>query len=510
MDHIYVRLWFVTVGTILFLTACSASPSSNSAAAGASETSQPESLLEVPGAIEALSAAPGDRSVVVSFSAPNTDTVDRYEYSVNDGPWQELTESLLAPGPPLSFTLLDLPNGIPVSIRVRAVNAGGPGPEGESKTAIPMEPQQLTSNRNHSLVLDGARFFAWGGNNEGQLGIGSTNAVNAPALVQPPVSFTHISTGDEHTLALDEDGNVWLWGYNFQGQLGNGTSNAPNAPSIVMVPGEPDLQFVRIAAGGAFSLAIDSSGHLWSWGSDQYGALGDGGGRSDLTSPAKISGADNTVFTAVSAGYVHGLALDEDGNLWSWGHNFDGQLGNGKDGNGEDVFAATRVEVAGDPAFADVKAGFYGSAALDREGNLWGWGASLADADSTTAVPTQLTDTNNGDPEFVRLAAGFRHALAVDDQGNLWTWGRNSSGQLGLGDTNNRDEPTEVTFPDRPIFKRIAAGDGFSVALDNDGYLWAWGADGFGEAGTGRLGRGGGDVGNTNQPILVSSIEIDF
>jgi alpha-tubulin suppressor-like RCC1 family protein len=153
-----------------------------------------------------------------------------------------------------------------------------------------------------------------------------------------------------------------------------------------------------------------------------------------------------------------------------------------------------------------VKAGQYNSLALDTKGNIWGWGQKFAT--SATSLPTQVTDVEQGDATFVRIAAGYGHALAVDQEGKLYSWGSNYAGELGHGDTTARITPTKITVAGQPIFMRLAAGDGFSVALDEDGLLWTWGNDEYNMGTPGKLGRG--TAGSSSVPTAITSPTITF
>lgn len=467
--------------------------------------------MNAPSAIEGLAAISGDRRITVTFSAPSSEdpSIDRYEYSLDGGSWQAFGDGDLSLNPKPTFTITNLTNGVPIAVNVRGVNARGAGSDGSTASATPMEPQQLAASRHHSLVLSGPNVFVWGNDDKGQLGNGSIASVNALTLVQPSEAFSNLSTGDGHTLALTESGELWSWGDDDEGQLGNGPGGEPkNAPTRVMLAGDAP-RFTRISAGGSHSLAIDRDGQLWSWGSSAFGAVGNGNQDSQVDLPVKITTTSDPQFMTVSAGYDHSLALDVHGGLWSWGGNFSGQVGNGNKGNNQDVLSPTQVSVSGNPVFTDVKAGQYNSLALDIEGNLWGWGQEFATS-FDTPVPTQLTDVEQGDRRFVRIAAGYDHALAVDQEGKLHSWGNNVAGELGHGDTTDRNTPTQITVQGQPSFIRVTAGANFSVALDTNGTLWTWGKDDYGiiTSHSGKLGRG--SAGSSSVPIAITTPTIVF
>jgi alpha-tubulin suppressor-like RCC1 family protein len=186
---------------------------------------------------------------------------------------------------------------------------------------------------------------AWGGNFFGQLGDGTSDRRTTPVEVSnlDGAELKVIAGGQLHSLALKEDGTVLAWGYNEQGQLGDGTNTSSSTPVRVS-----ELDGVRvIAAGGSNGLALKDDGTVWAWGSNRFGQLGDGTSTdgtvttceitqvgpttpsscTDSNTPVQASELDG--IEAIAAGFSHGLALKDDGTVWTWGFNQAGQLGNG-------------------------------------------------------------------------------------------------------------------------------------------------------------------------------------
>jgi alpha-tubulin suppressor-like RCC1 family protein len=197
--------------------------------------------------------------------------------------------------------------------------------------------------------------------------------------------------------------------------------------------------FKAVAAGTDHSLAIDNNGNLWVWGNNEYGQLGDGtsGYVNNKSSPMQIK--VGTTFKAVAGGYSHSLAIDELGNLWAWGRNGSGQLG-----DGTTVSKYSPVQIKNETTFKEI-AGYNHSLAIDNNGNLWVWGnngyGQLGDETTTNkSSPVQIKDET-----IFKVIAGYNHSLAIDQSGNLWAWGRNDYGQLGDG-TGWRETPIKI-FP---------------------------------------------------------------
>src|SRR5215208_1144181 len=116
-------------------------------------------------------------------------------------------------------------------------------------------------------------------------------------------------------------GELWAWGRNDYGQLGDGTTTQRNTP--VQVSGLSDVK--AIAGGFYHSLALKNDGTVWAWGSNKYSQLGDGTTTTNSSTPVQVSGLSDV--KAISSGGYHGLALKNDGTLWAWGRNDYGQLG---------------------------------------------------------------------------------------------------------------------------------------------------------------------------------------
>ncbi len=167
--------------------------------------------------------------------------------------------------------------------------------------------------------------LAWGSNNFGQLGDGTTQDRAIPGPVGIPEKIAAISAGSSHAMALDTSGQVWTWGWNKFGQIGNGTSSATvfqTQPVRV-----PDLTRIKaIAAGAAFCLALRDDHRMLAWGDNSDGQLGDGT-TTMRTKPTLLDQPRR--IDAIAAGFFHSLAVDRDRRLWTWGRNDFGQLGDG-------------------------------------------------------------------------------------------------------------------------------------------------------------------------------------
>lgn len=296
---------------------------------------------------------------------------------------------------------------------------------------------------------------------------------------QEDPSQVKISSGEAHTLVLKEDGSVIAWGLNNKGQLGidgRAGSMVDRYPEPVHVSNLPNVQVVK--AGRYFSLAVTSNGRVWSWGSNYNGQLGDGS-TADKHTPVKIDSLTNV--KALGAGNSHVLALKNDGTVWSWGHNSTGQLGNGTQKD-----QSSPVKVSGLNNIKAVSAGSSFSLALTDNGRVMAWGSNVdgqigigESSWESIEKPEQVA----GLTDVVDISAGGSHALALKANGTVWAWGNNLFGQLGDGTEQFRNEPVRVSGLSDVV--AVSAGKYHSYALKKDGTVWAWGSNSNGMLGDG-------------------------
>ena len=333
------------------------------------------------------------------------------------------------------------------------------------------EAAAVAAGQQHSLALrrDGT-VWAWGNNRFGQLGDGGTASRDAPAPVllapgQPLGDVTAIAARLNHSLALTSDGVVWAWGENNHGVLGDGTTERRATPVRVGGLGRA----TAISTGTFFSLALAEDGTVWAWGDNRFGQLGDGS-TDDRHAPVRVAGLAGVA--AVAAGGDHGLALLDEGTVHAWGANHVGQLG---DGTTTGRRAPGRVNGLGGVTALAASGG--ASFAVTADGAVWSWGEK-GGARYTTTTDKRAPDRMPELPAVSALASST-HALALGRDGTVWAWGGNGSGQLGDGTTALvRLAPAPVLLaPGRPLAGAVAvaAENGSSLALADDGTVWAWG-----------------------------------
>jgi alpha-tubulin suppressor-like RCC1 family protein len=348
-----------------------------------------------------------------------------------------------------------------------------------------------------TAMAQGTRW-AWGYNIKGQLGNYSTSNSNVPVQVTSTLltSAIAVSGGYEHSMALKNDGTVWTWGWNLYGQLGQG-NNGEDYNSTVPVKISSLSGMTAVAAGGYHSLALKSDGTVRAWGYNYYGQLGDNS-TTERDSPVNVSIAG---VTAIACGGYHSLALKSDGTVWAWGNGSYGQLGNGANASINQI----PVQVLNLTGIKAIAAGFYHSLALKNDGTVWAWGYNLwgqlgTGNNNNSNVPVKITTLSG----MTAIAAGGTgasnegsHSLALKNDGTVWAWGWNYYGQLGNGTNTDSNSPVQVSGLGG--IKAIAAGGWHSLAVTTGGLAKAWGYNSYGELGNGHNA-------NSNVPVAVSNI----
>ena len=290
------------------------------------------------------------------------------------------------------------------------------------------------------------------------------------------IYFKKVVTGSEsrHSLGIKTDGTLWSWGNNQYGQLGDGTIGGEVAePEQISTA----TNWKAIATGIDHSLAITNDGKLWAWGYDYNGQLGDGSSgdpsRSVLT-PELITTSDSNWVTIASCGY-NSFGITADGKLWAWG-------------SGLLLYSFANAfnvptQVGSDSDWAAIGDGDISYVAIKKNGTLWGWGRNGDGeaGDSTTSdneyTPVEIDSSHN----WMSVASGYRHTLALKKDGSLWAWGQNNEGELGNGTTIDGTDGPKQTGTQK--WMAIGAGYSHSLGITPDGRRWAWGQNSYGNFG---------------------------
>ncbi|MCL6577174.1 cadherin-like beta sandwich domain-containing protein, partial [Kyrpidia sp.] len=249
-----------------------------------------------------------------------------------------------------------------------------------------------------------------------------------------------------------------------------------------------------VSAGGGHSLVLTSDQTVWAWGDNTNGQLGDGTTTGRQT-PTPAQGLSSVA--QVSAGESHSLALMSDGRVFAWGKNSSGQLG-----NNSTVDSNVPVQVQGLPTnVTAVAAGGNHSLALTSDGRIYAWGSNssgqLGDGTTNNATAAEPVAGLLIGLNPVAVSAGKDHSLALMQDGTVYAWGGNSYGQLGNGTTTASKVPVQVTG--LANVAAVSAGGYDSLALTSDGYVYAWGLNSSGQLGDGT-------TANRNTPVRVFNV----
>jgi len=296
----------------------------------------------------------------------------------------------------------------------------------------------LAGGNNFNVAIQNGAVYTWGYNNFGQLGGSTTGTYGLSPGAVPGLTagVTEIACGANHTVAL-RGGTVVAWGYDNFGQLGNGSTVGTSTPSAVI---GLTSGVTAIGSGTAHSLAV-KNGAAYAWGINDFGELGNGTTTESHT-PVAVSGLTSGV-TAVAGGFEHSLAL-KNGTVYAWGNNFVGQLGNNSTKSSNvpvaviGITSATAIAANGDHNLAVQNGLVY----------AWGYGGHGQLGDGAQTVSSTVPKLVSGPTNIVAVAASQYSCFALSNDGTLWAWGDNSSGQLGDASTFTRLSPVIVPAPD--------------------------------------------------------------
>ncbi len=318
---------------------------------------------------------------------------------------------------------------------------------------------QVTAGQRFACGLgNGGAAVCWGSNLQGQIGIDAQNVIAYPTPqgVLGGHSFQQISAGVNHVCALDGDGRVWCWGGYATGALGVGVDVAgyTHPLRVVVNPDIPGFdagtRFAQVDAGGFTTCAVTTTGDIWCWGSNTGGMLGNGSSDTQSFVPVKVAGGGRS-FSEVSVGFNHVCAVTA-GSVYCWGNNLQGQLGTGP---GSPSFSSVPTPAVGVLGTArHVMAGQAMSCALTTgldgtvEAYCWGENSSGQLGNLTFTSPSTPTRVYTDGPGYFTITGGASHACALRQSGEAYCWGANALGQLGLGFTSApRATPTPVATP---------------------------------------------------------------
>lgn len=343
--------------------------------------------------------------------------------------------------------------------------------------------EALAASANHSCAIDAVKaVWCWGANNHGQLGDGTTTESSRPVKTQASALFSRLTSGGINTsCGLTEGGKALCWGENQHGQLGTG---APEVGEDATTPVEPlgGHTFSSLAQSSTTTCGIDDAKKTWCWGANP-------GNETPDMAPEPVEVAGGHEFTSISLGASTACGIDSAGKAWCWS-----ATAAGRTGVDPAPPAGTPVEVAGGRTYTGLSisqqadpAAPVVACALDTSAATWCWGhnadGQLGDGTTTESlIPVQVA----GGHRFSSLAITASSSCGITDASLLWCWGQNTSGQVGNNDTAAAKEP--VAIDPATTFKSVIAGQGpFLCALTSTGETKCWGSNAEGQVSPGSV-----------------------
>jgi alpha-tubulin suppressor-like RCC1 family protein len=329
------------------------------------------------------------------------------------------------------------------------------------------------------LVRNNGQSYCWGANPDGRLGVGkrSSEPQTSPRAVADIRDFTQVSAGSAHTCGIRRNGQIACWGSDASGALGMGKIDVEMTDGLAPVALEETP--VKIASGAAFSCALSQVGHVWCWGDNRLGQIGDASRELSRPQPVQLDSIDRAISLGV--GTAHACAVVQDGRVFCWGQNAQQQLGSLSRGPVRKPVAVPKLSDA-----VAVVAGDRHTCALrkNRQVSCWGAGDRGQFGNGQSGPAASVL----GLSDVVELSAGKEHTCARLRSGQVSCWGDNRFGQIG----NNVSAAAlhqPVLDPGMVVrlngAQQIASGGNFTCAIANGGRAYCWGSNNERQLGSG-------------------------
>lgn len=226
----------------------------------------------------------------------------------------------------------------------------------------------------------------------------------------------------------------------------------------------------RLSMGYERSAYITESGDLYIWGNNSNGEIGDGS-KENSSKPIKIAGN----VSQVSLGGTHSAYVTDSGDLYVWGANSNGQIG-----DGTNTSSTTPIKIMSD--VVQVSLGSNHSGCITSDGTLYMWGynkeGQLGNGTTTRSnVPVKIMDN------AAQLSLGGAQSACITISGDLYVWGNNDSGQLGDGTKVNKTKPQKIMSG----VAQVSLERMHSSCITDSGDLYMWGSNGRGSLGDGTV-----------------------
>lgn len=329
------------------------------------------------------------------------------------------------------------------------------------------------------LLDDNFIVWCWGRNSFGQLGSSGCCSVGGVPK-KTMVNIISLGCSQEHTLVVDDEGNVFAYGCNDYGQLGLGHYNTTYSP--MKIKNIPRIKFVT--CGNKHTILIDENGETWSCGSNSHFQLGNSNSNFKRRNTfKKIIGLPKIKYA--SCGNDNTILIDENGCVWSFGHNVSGSLGVGY----YDIHITNPKKIPNIPLMKHASCGSTYTILVDEHGNVWTAGAVAWKLGRTSSFKNIFFSIKT-----VQTISLMNSTMLIDEKGNVWSLGDNDYGQLGLGHNKSVHIPEKIDA--LPPISKIFFGRNNTFFLDHCGNFWACGLNDIGQLGLG-------DYENRSTPVIL-------
>lgn len=360
----------------------------------------------------------------------------------------------------------------------------------------------VSSGASHTCAVDSiGKVYCWGNNDVGQLGDGTTDNSFVPVEVDMTGDLSgktvvNVSTGSKYTCVLDIDGNVYCWGVLLEKVIAS--------PSYIVL----ENPAVSLSVNNSNACALDNEGTVWCWGSNSVGQLGHPGLEDSLDPVevnSKLGDLKNKDIVDIKMGGNHSCALDSSGDVFCWGSNNNGQVGTGKYTFADyGLYPSEVVKKSGleGKRISFITCSSTSTYAVGKQGVSYFWGRPDLDVVEYSHIPTLPESEISIDVNsIVSFDAGVLHRCFLEADSSIYCWGKNGKGQLGNNSKENSDIPVEVDKSGVLKGKNItmlSAGHDHTCVLDENGKVYCWGGNNFGQLGNGH-------VQNSSFPVQVNT-----
>lgn len=325
--------------------------------------------------------------------------------------------------------------------------------------------EKVTLGYKHTCgITNTGTTLCWGSGTNDQLMISGTNSTNIPALTTGVLpggqTFVTVQAGQFHNCGITDQGNTYCWGNNPYSESGDGGSNSQSHVTPVSVNTNNlavSEEFTTLSMGNHHSCGITDLGETYCWGNNNYGQIGEGG-YNLVNHPTSVNNSylGNQKLKTISLGSNHSCGVTDQGKVFCWGRNWERQLGYSGTNSSAYPKEIDQGDVPGGETFIAVASGGSHSCGISELGDMYCWGANtygqIGNGTMTTyeAAPRLVSDANLIGEKFVSLSLGTNHSCGMTTSGRIYCWGSNDLGKLGINNmgTNNTVIPTAIDDTD--------------------------------------------------------------